>query len=148
MLIGDKVQWSRTADVVVVGFGAAGAVAAITAHDSGAEVLILEKQSAQNHITTSSMSAGIFICPNDVPASIRYMTHISEAEEGLSWADKDMISTWAEYTAQNKEWVESRGGRIELSRRGGEHKVPGSESIDAYVYKGMGRGLMRFINRQ
>ena len=31
------------ADVVIVGYGLAGAVAAITAHDLGAEVVILEK---------------------------------------------------------------------------------------------------------
>jgi choline dehydrogenase-like flavoprotein len=33
------------ADVVIVGYGGAGAVAAITAQDSGADVLVLEKSS-------------------------------------------------------------------------------------------------------
>src|SRR5690606_21421494 len=37
------------ADVVVIGFGGAGACAAIEAHDAGAEVLLLEKQSEENH---------------------------------------------------------------------------------------------------
>ena len=36
-------QWDMEADVVVVGFGAAGVAAAVTAHDLGADVLILEK---------------------------------------------------------------------------------------------------------
>ena len=36
-------KWDVVADVVVVGFGAAGAATAITAHDAGARVLILEK---------------------------------------------------------------------------------------------------------
>jgi succinate dehydrogenase/fumarate reductase flavoprotein subunit len=35
--------WDAAADVVVVGFGAAGFAAAVTAHELGAEVLILEK---------------------------------------------------------------------------------------------------------
>jgi succinate dehydrogenase/fumarate reductase flavoprotein subunit len=35
--------WDDEADVVVVGYGYAGAVAAIEAHDAGAEVLLLEK---------------------------------------------------------------------------------------------------------
>ena len=36
-------KWDEEADVVVAGFGAAGSAAAIDAHDSGAEVIILEK---------------------------------------------------------------------------------------------------------
>ena len=36
-------NWAQTADVVVVGYGSAGAVAAMTAFDAGADVLILEK---------------------------------------------------------------------------------------------------------
>ena len=34
---------SITADIVVVGYGLAGATAAIVAHDAGADVVILEK---------------------------------------------------------------------------------------------------------
>jgi len=40
-LVPDK--WDEEVDVVVVGFGGAGAAAAIEAHDAGAEVLVLEK---------------------------------------------------------------------------------------------------------
>lgn len=36
-------NWSQVADVVVVGYGGAGAVTAITAYDAGANVLVLEK---------------------------------------------------------------------------------------------------------
>src|ERR1041385_1918243 len=36
-------RWDQEADVVVVGYGAAGGVAAIAAHDAGAKVLIVEK---------------------------------------------------------------------------------------------------------
>ena len=38
-------KWDREADVVVLGFGGAGTVAAVTAFDQGACVLVLEKQS-------------------------------------------------------------------------------------------------------
>ena len=38
-------KWDQTADVVVLGFGFAGQSAAITAHDAGADVLVLEKES-------------------------------------------------------------------------------------------------------
>ena len=36
-------NWDKEADVVVVGFGAAGVATAVTAFELGAEVLILEK---------------------------------------------------------------------------------------------------------
>ena len=36
-------SWAYSADVVVVGYGGAGAVSAITAYDAGANVLIIEK---------------------------------------------------------------------------------------------------------
>ena len=36
-------SWDATADVVVVGFGAAGACAALEAHDAGARVLVLDR---------------------------------------------------------------------------------------------------------
>ena len=36
-------QWDLETDVIVVGFGAAGFAASVTAHELGAEVLILEK---------------------------------------------------------------------------------------------------------
>ena len=36
-------KWDDEADVVVIGFGGAGASAAITAHDAGSNVLIIEK---------------------------------------------------------------------------------------------------------
>ncbi|MFC2006093.1 FAD-binding protein, partial [Chloroflexota bacterium] len=53
-----------------------------------------------------------------------------------------------EYISQNKEWVESLGGKIELIRSGGEHDVPGRESIEIYQFKGKGPKLMQFLEHQ
>src|SRR5262245_6533529 len=39
----EEVAWDETADVVVVGLGGAGAAAALQAHESGADVLVLER---------------------------------------------------------------------------------------------------------
>ena len=51
-------------DVVVVGFGAAGASAAITAHDGGAKVIILEKMPEGGG--SSRHCAGLVISPQQV----------------------------------------------------------------------------------
>ena len=36
-------QWDKEVDVIAVGFGAAGGISAITSHDAGAKVLLIEK---------------------------------------------------------------------------------------------------------
>src|SRR6516162_7980778 len=53
-LDGDDVAWRETADVVVVGYGYAGAVAAIEAHDAGADVLLIEKMPDPGGISITS----------------------------------------------------------------------------------------------
>ena len=52
------------ADVVVVGFGGAGACAAIAAADAGAKVLLLEKCPEAEHFCNTLMSGGIFHSPD------------------------------------------------------------------------------------
>ena len=46
--------WDDEADVVVVGYGYAGAVAAIEAHDAGAKVLLVEKMPDPGGISITS----------------------------------------------------------------------------------------------
>jgi choline dehydrogenase-like flavoprotein len=57
-------KWNAEADVVVLGFGGAGACAAIEAAMSGAKVLVLEKQAEGKHISNTRMSGGIYHCPD------------------------------------------------------------------------------------
>ena len=47
-------RWDEAADVVVVGYGYAGAVAAIEAHDAGADVLLIEKMPDPGGISITS----------------------------------------------------------------------------------------------
>ncbi len=150
MLITDKVQWSSSADIVVVGLGAAGAVSAITAHDLGAEVLILEKQPTSNHISNSHMSGGWFICPTDVPSAITYMERIAKVDEDLYWTDRNTIRVFAEYLCQNKEWMENLGAEITTRRtQRAEHNVTGHEAWALHCrLPGAGRGLMRFLKHK
>src|SRR5579863_10752597 len=48
------IPWDAAADVIVVGYGYAGAVAALEAHDAGAEVLIIEKMPDPGGISITS----------------------------------------------------------------------------------------------
>ena len=52
------------ADIIVIGFGAAGASAAIEAARAGSSVLILEKSPQKSHCSSTRMSSGIYLCPD------------------------------------------------------------------------------------
>ena len=148
MLI-QKTVWDLDADVVVVGFGSAGAVAALTAHDGGARVLVLEKQASESFMTTSYMAGGSIICPSDAGEAERYMDALTKVTQELYWTDPEVIRVWAHYATENKMWLERIGGKeMKLYRHGGEHNVPGYESIDSYRLPGMGPGLMRVLYEQ
>jgi len=58
-------RWDLEADVVVVGFGCAGACAAIAAAEAGAEVLVLERASGGGG--TSAMSGGLIYLGGGTP---------------------------------------------------------------------------------
>ena len=55
---GEITSWSEEIDVVVVGFGIAGGCAAVSAAESGARVLVLERAAAAGG--TTSMAGGHF----------------------------------------------------------------------------------------
>ncbi len=55
---GEVAEWHDTADVVVIGFGIAGACAALEARRGGADVLVIERAGGGGG--ASSLSAGIF----------------------------------------------------------------------------------------
>ena len=56
-------KWTEIADVVVLGTGGAGLVAAISAHDTGARVVVLEKSDRVGG--TTAVSGGVVWVPNN-----------------------------------------------------------------------------------
>ncbi|MFH0913684.1 MAG: FAD-dependent oxidoreductase [Chloroflexota bacterium] len=150
MLAPRNIQWDKTAEVVVVGYGLAGAVAAITAQDQGTSTLILEKQGADSHCSGSSISGGLFLSPSDAAGAAEHLTALCRVgEPPLSWTDPDSIQAWAEYTVQNKDWLKSLGAQVEFASRGAEHpQLPGADSIEAWRFPGRGLRLMQFMYQQ
>ncbi|ANK83501.1 MAG: fumarate reductase [Rhizobiales bacterium NRL2] len=67
----DDSAWTRTVDVAVVGFGAAGAIAAIEAADAGATVEVLEKMPFPGGL--SAVSAGGLRYTTDADAAFTYL---------------------------------------------------------------------------
>ncbi|MBI2906085.1 MAG: FAD-binding protein [Chloroflexi bacterium] len=150
VLLDKDAKWDKTADVVVIGYGMAGAVGAITAHDAGAKVIILEKQPAESHCTFSSMSGGIFLAPSTVEGGITYMEALCRVNDDMWWTPQDIIEVWARKTVENKDYVEKLSGTtLRYLHKGGEHpELPGCDAIDVWGYRGMGYRMMMMFYDQ
>jgi succinate dehydrogenase/fumarate reductase flavoprotein subunit len=66
-----EAAWHQEADVVVIGYGYAGAVAAIEAHDAGADVLLIEKMPDPGGISITS--GGNVRTVDDAEAGFRHL---------------------------------------------------------------------------
>jgi hypothetical protein len=114
----EHVHGSEEAEVVVVGYGGAGAVTAIAAADAGAKVLIMEKQPADtptstHHTPSTRMSGGAFICPEDPEKAIHYFLGLRRiANEPADSEEESMIKLLAGRMAGNIDWMESIGSVI------------------------------------
>lgn len=106
-------KWDSTTDVIVIGFGGAGAAAAIEAHDAGAKVLILEKMPMAGGST--ALSGGIVYAGG---TSIQKKAGIKDSPEGMYkyWmavnnglVDQDIARYLSEKSAEAVEWLIGMG---------------------------------------
>lgn len=93
------------ADVVVVGYGCAGAVAAMTAHDKGSKVIILEKMSAGGGATWLS-NGGIF-----VPTSMEFSQYLYSICAGLT--EQELLDAFVEKAMKIEDYIRELGGVFE-----------------------------------
>jgi succinate dehydrogenase/fumarate reductase flavoprotein subunit len=105
-------NWDLRADVIVVGYGGSGAVAAATAHDRGAATLVLEKQAEAQHTSNTQLSLGAILCPQSAEAAIALMNisgrvNVERAE--TMDVSNDVIAAWARYAADNRRWLTHMG---------------------------------------
>ncbi len=119
------------ADLVVVGFGAAGMAAALSAALRGAEVIVLEKQPSDAHTPSTRMSGGVIMGVNDVAGAARYL---HACAGGM--VPEEVCSAWARRAERLLAWLEETGAGEELAlvRIGGaEQELDGAEAIDCYM---------------
>jgi succinate dehydrogenase/fumarate reductase flavoprotein subunit len=146
MLVNTGIHWDKKVDIVIVGFGGAGGVSAITAHDLNSEVLIVEKQSEKDHHTNTSMSGGGFIAVNDISKAITYMKGLYKISDELTWTSENILAIWAEYCFQNTKWLASLGLKTNLNTVGGEHRIlDGFDAIEIFNPPDHGKDLHRIL---
>ena len=119
-------EWDIEADVVVVGTGFAGLTTAITAHDAGAKVLILEKAPEKHEGGNSKVSGNMWWTPTDIDSAVKYITALCY---GLT--DQESIEVLARGMFENNKWLKKMG--VEPRSLGmfqPEYpELPGSETV-------------------
>ena len=91
-------KWDREADVVILGYGGAGASAAITAKDAGADVVIFEK-TAQGGGNTAVSSGGMMI-PNNRERAITYLAKTYDFAN--SQKDQELLEAFVDEAMKSK----------------------------------------------
>lgn len=143
----DQEAWDKEADVVVVGFGGAGACAAIAAADAGASVILLEKNAEAEHLSNTLMSGGIFHSPDkdgDKEALEEYLRGMfsgenlstkNEGEQSPLFVD-GIVEKFAEYEPLNVEFMQSLDPDFKVIERGGAAfpDFPGAEKAGYKSY--------------
>ncbi len=125
--------WDYEADVVVVGYGGAGAAAAIESHDSGSTVIIIEKRSLAGG--TTAMSGGMIV---GAGTSVQRARQISDSHEemykyfratGRGLEDPDLMKVLCEKSASNIEWLISMGMEFKILFMSGAENYPEYSAI-------------------
>jgi succinate dehydrogenase/fumarate reductase flavoprotein subunit len=120
----------READLVVVGFGAAGAAAALRAAELGASVLLLEKQPRDRHTPNTRMSGGHIMTVNDVEQAFGYLDRCAGG-----MIPPEVTRAWAERAHELVAWLDAPGTDLRLRRAyGAEHpEFEGAAGVDVHM---------------
>ena len=98
--------WDKQADVVIVGLGSAGVAAAITAHDAGAKVIILEKAPEGREGGNTRVAGQGYLNTSSPEKAATYLKALC----GHFKVPEDMVRVWAREMGKNNAWVKKIGG--------------------------------------
>jgi succinate dehydrogenase/fumarate reductase flavoprotein subunit len=124
------VSGNETFDVIVIGFGYAGAVAAIEAHDAGASVLLLEKEADPGGI--SVCSAGGLRIARSAESAYAYLTttNAGTAAEPVLRCLAEGMTGLADYV---KHLAAASGATVSVRDHAGNYPLPGGDTF-GFVY--------------
>jgi hypothetical protein len=131
---GKSINWDKEVDVVVVGFGAAGGISAITAHDAGAKVLLIEKMPHPGGI--SILSGGGVAFAHSAEGAFQYLKRSCNGT-----TPDDILRKMAEEMVGMIPWVTelakvSGTEPTKTETRGhGTYPFPGTNEIDSIKLK-------------
>ena len=142
--MGTKLKWDYETEIIVVGYGGAGAAAAIEAYDNGVAVLIIEKASVAGGST--AISGGIIV---GAGTSVQRERGITDSPEGMykyfrasgqGLDDPDMVKVLCENSAPNIEWLIGMGMEFKYLYVSGAEDYPKYSSITPVKPRGHSTG--------
>ena len=137
----DVPSWDFETDVIVVGFGAAGASAAIEARSTGAEVLLFEVASGSGG--TSSMAGGDIYLGGGGGTEVQRAAGYEDTTEdffaymmmaGGADADEARTRIYADNALAHFDWLKAQGIPYRLSHLPGKVQAPGTG--DCLIWSG------------
>uniref|UniRef100_UPI0018E0B31F flavocytochrome c n=1 Tax=Geomonas ferrireducens TaxID=2570227 RepID=UPI0018E0B31F len=131
------------ADIVVIGAGAAGFTAAITAHDAGAKVIIIEKQpitGGNSMLAAGGMNAAetVYQKEKGIPDSVDLM-YKDTMTGGGNLNDPALAMVLAKNSASSVDWLTRLGADLsDVGRMGGAsvnrtHRPKGGAAVGAHI---------------
>jgi succinate dehydrogenase/fumarate reductase flavoprotein subunit/uncharacterized protein with FMN-binding domain len=149
------VKWDGYFDVVVVGFGAAGASAAISAAEAGASVLLVDKAPEGHEGGNSRYCAQLFVSVTDIDEGLKHY----QALRGDFYAPDDVLLTYVTgmHNIRNTlvGWGADESEMVDLTDRKISNltveypELPGAESIRTNLIDKtiMAAALWRFLKK-
>lgn len=127
-----SIKWDAVYDVVVAGFGGAGASTAITAADLGQKVLVVEKAPEGHEGGNTRYSAQVVLCTNDAERMHAYLQNL---QVGFTTVSDEMLRAYAEGLSENVQWLIDLGANQDTLKLtvGAGAEWPALEGSDSKV---------------
>jgi len=147
-------KWDQVADVVVVGYGGAGAVTALAAQAAGATVLILEKTPSLASLAVpganisggggnTHINGGLVVVPNDAANGAQHAYY-------LCWGTTPMpvCQAWANLGTQINSYLDNLGLKYTTQQNAAEMpNLPGASSVTISTVNGGGAALFHALDQ-
>ena len=139
-------KWDQTCEVLVIGAGAAGLFAAVSAKESGAKSVVLLEKAASPFLNSTSLSAGSVNATGtkaqfaagveDRGNAAEFAKEVEKTGKGL--ADPQLVKIFAENSAMALDWLTDHGvvftpqpnSAFRLKRMHGCDKHTGAQYVD------------------
>lgn len=128
----NSIDWHGEYDVIVVGYGGAGATASITAADEGANVLLLEKapKGEEGGNTRFALQAVLSIDKENIDKGTEYFQNLRGK---YSTPSDDMIRAYLESASGSYDWLKNIGADDILTFPFKEYDLSGGEVMDVML---------------